>query len=171
MSEIRNAVLEFLSHREVANDETVEFGWFIFTIDVKNDTINLKTLDFQEMASFTDDFSKVDVIHQTQMLVLENQNVESCSCTLRHSAIISRSYRPGQQQVFMHRLSQSEQNDSGWYVGVIDDPLDVNDANNLTRQSLYELSIHDLRLLPFWLLPDGYLIQFNGEAATISVNN
>jgi hypothetical protein len=35
-------------------------------------------------------------------------------------------------------------------------------------QSLYELTIHDRRLGEFWILPVGWLIEFQGDDAFLS---
>jgi len=165
---IRAAVLDFLADREIKNNETVEFAWFVFFIVVENDRIDLKTLDFQAMASFTTDFREPEIIHAQQMAVLEAENLELCCCTLRQSATISRSYMPGSNKAFILRQPSSNENDSGWYVGVLDDPLDVNDPNNLYLQSLYELTFHDWRLAPYWLLPIEYSVRFDsGEAVVL----
>jgi hypothetical protein len=155
---IRAQVLEFLASRQVKDGETIEYGWFIFDAIVKNEQLDLQTLDFKKMASFTTDFSAVETIHAEQMKVLDEEKADPCWCALWHSATISRSYTPGHQSAFLHRMNEKEGNDSGWYVGVTDDPLDVNDPKNLHLQSLYELTIHDRRLAPYWLLPVGYRV-------------
>ena len=164
---LRDDVLEFLSHRPVKDGESVEYGWFIFRTIVENGCVDLETLDFKAMASFTRDLSVVERIHNEQTGLLRGQRVEAMRCCLCHAAIVSRSYVPGHPAAFMNRLDELEQNKSGWYIGIADDPLDVNDPLNLYLQSLYELSIQDHRFLPYWLLPVGYLIEFEGTERRI----
>ena len=48
-----------------------------------------------------------------------------------------------------------ERNASDWYVRIYADPLDMNDINSFEFKSLYELSISDDRMLPYWLMPVG----------------
>jgi hypothetical protein len=164
---IRAQVLEFLSTRSVKSGETVEFGWFIFRTAADTGSVDLETLDFRDLASFTSDFTHAEDIHGQQMSILASEKTPPLWCNLRHAAIVSRSYSPDCRNAFISRLDKQDANESGWYVGVEDDPLDVNDPANLFLQSLYELSIRDPRFLPYWLLPTGYRIQFDGVRATI----
>ena len=39
----------------------------------------------------------------------------------------------------------------------------INDPRRSSFVSTYELSLHDHRLLPYWLFPGGYTIAFAGE--------
>ena len=158
---IRAKVLKFLADRQAKDGETVKYSWFIFDAIVNDKQLELHTLDFEKMASYTTDFTAVETIHAEQMNVLAEEKAEPCRCALCHSATISRSYTPGHEFAFIERQDELEGNDSGWYVGVTDDPLDVNNPDNLHLQSLYELTIHDRRLAPYWLLPVGYRVYVN----------
>ncbi|MDX1944403.1 MAG: hypothetical protein SFU86_03275 [Pirellulaceae bacterium] len=165
---IRSKVLDFLSTRTVKHGESVEYGWFIFHTVVENGRLDLETLDFRAMASFTRDFGPVERIHAEQSAVLAIQRVEPEWCASWHAALISRSYTPGAPGAFMERLDPLDDNKSGWYVGVADDPLDVNEPANLHFQSLYELTIQDARFAPYWLLPAGFLVEFDGNRPAIT---
>ncbi|WP_425614158.1 hypothetical protein NA78x_004019 [Anatilimnocola sp. NA78] len=167
-SALRSNVLDFLSTRTVKHGESVEYGWFIFQAIVENGQLDLETLDFLAMASFTRDFGPVERIDAEQSAVLAKQRVEPERCALWHAALISRSYMPGSPRAFMERLDQLEGNKSGWFVGVADDPLDVNEPANLHFQSLYELTIHDARFAPYWLLPVGFHVEFDGNRPAIT---
>ncbi|HQR06647.1 MAG TPA: hypothetical protein PLN21_07485 [Gemmatales bacterium] len=120
------------------------------------------------MASFTRDFGPVERIYAEQSTVLAKQRVAPESCALWHAALISRSYTPDVPYAFMERLDSLEDNKSGWYIGVADDPLDVNEPANLHFQSLYELTIHDARFAPYWLLPVGFLVEFDGDMPAVT---
>lgn len=165
---IRSKVLDFLSTRAVKHGESVEYGWFIFQTVIENGQLELESLDFRAIASFTRDLGPVERIDAEQSAVLAKQRVEPERCALWHAALISRSYTPGAQRAFMERLDPLDNNKSGWYIGVADDPLDVNDPANLHFQSLYELTIHDARFAPYWLLPAGFLVQFDGDSPAIT---
>ncbi|MFT3883271.1 MAG: hypothetical protein QM703_26910 [Gemmatales bacterium] len=165
---IRAEVLDFLSTRTVKHGESVEYGWFIFQTVVENGQLDLETLDFHDMASFTRDFGPVERIDAEQSAVLAKEQVEPESCALWHAALISRSYRAGAPCAFMKRLDPLENSMSGWYIGVVDDPLDVNEPANLHFQSLYELTIHDARFAPYWLLPVGFIVEFDSEIPAVT---
>jgi hypothetical protein len=166
--DLRTSVLDFLSDRTVKHGESVEYGWFIFQAIVENGRVDLEMLDFRAMASFTRDFRIVERIQAEQLAVLAEHEVEPEWCALWHAALISRSYTPSAPRTFMERLDPLEANSSGWYIGVADDPLDVNDPSHLHRQSLYELTIHDARFAPYWLLPVGFHVEFSGDRPAIA---
>jgi|GEM_PF-1327217 len=168
--DLRSNVLDFLSDRAVKHGESVAYGWFIFQTVVENGRMDLETLDFRAMASFTRDFGTVERIDSEQSAVLTEQRVEPERCALWHAAIVSRSYTPGTPRAFMERLDPlgDSDNKSGWYIGVAEDPLDVKDPSNLFLQSLYELTIHDARFAPYWLLPVGFLVEFDGARPAIT---
>lgn len=143
--------------------ETVQLGWFIFRI--ANDAVppEIETLDFRAMASFTTDFSAAEKVRELQWKTLREYRVPAMPCTLCQAALVSRSYWPGREDAFLERLDASTDNDSGWYVGVQDELLDLDDADSFERRSLYELSIADQRMLPFWLLPEGTVVMLDHE--------
>jgi hypothetical protein len=109
------------------------------------------------------------------MHVLKEAGAIPAMCALCHAAVVSSSYKPGTAKAFIKRDANLNRNDSGWYVGITDDPLNVNDPSNLalqslyelSMQSLYELSIHDRRFTPYWLLPPGYVIEFDGSETSM----
>jgi hypothetical protein len=169
LSKLRSNVLNFLTNRTVGHGESVECGWFIFRTVLEDGQLDLETLDFHAMASFTRDFGPVERIDAEQSAVLSAQRVEPEPCSLWHAAIISRSYMPGAPHAFIERLDQLENSKSGWYIGVADDPLDVNEPANLQLRSLYELTIDDPRFAPYWLLPVGFLVEFNDDEAAITM--
>ena len=72
---IKADVLAYLSNRSAHPDETVQYGWFIFRLVGNGGRLDIETLDFKQMASFTDDFSVVERIHQEQLRVLEREGL------------------------------------------------------------------------------------------------
>jgi hypothetical protein len=87
--------------------------------------------------------------------MLRRHGVDEEPCTVMHSAIVSKSYRPGHPSAFLKRDAAIEDHSSGWYVGVLNDPLSMDDESTFELRSLYELSIADERMTPFWLMPVG----------------
>jgi len=163
---INAQVQQYLSDRPHAIGETVQFGWFIFRIVEVGRPSRIETLDFRKMASFTEDFTVVERIHALQTAALAEFNVSECPCSLRQYAQVSVSYSPERNDAFMERLRPTDGNDSGWYIGVCNDPCDMNNPSSFTLQSLYELTIHDSRMTPYWLLPSGIVISLSGKAIT-----
>jgi hypothetical protein len=157
---IKPAVLELLQMRNAKPGEKVEFSWFWFQVCEEAGRLDVETLDFQRMASFTRDFTVVDDIHAQQMQVLAEAGVEAQRCTLMHYGRADTYYEPGDPETFMSRISGAEEDFSGWVVGVRKQGLPLNQLRGFDRMSLYELSIRDQRLLPYWLLPEGWSVVF-----------
>lgn len=166
---LRESALQYLKTRDAKVGETVQLGWFVFRIVDGLTGIDLESLDFRAMASFTSDFQTSEQIHWAQHETLRDLCVDQLACTLADPALVSRSYRPGGQNAFIERCPPTFETDSGWYVGVVDETLDLENADSFVHQSLYELTIHDERFARFWLLPVGYRIYFDSDEPTIEV--
>lgn len=160
---LRESSLEYLRIQNAQAGETVQCGWFIFKVIEGPQGLDLITLDFKAIASFTDDFQIPEQVHWAQQESLSRLSASAQHCTLANSALVSRAYRPGALNVYLERCEPVSEGDSGWYVGVIHELLDLNDAKSFVHQSLYELTIHDERFARFWLLPVGYRISFDSE--------
>jgi hypothetical protein len=158
---LRESALNFLKTKDARANQTVQLGWFIFRTINSEDGLDLETLDFKEMASFTKDFQIPDQIHWAQQETLRRLNLEQIDCTLVQPALVSRSYIPNSPHAFIERFVPSSNADSGWYVGMTDEQLDLEDINSFSHKSLYELTIYDERFARFWLLPFGYRIYFD----------
>ena len=164
---LRETSLEHLRTQNAQAGETVQCGWFLFQVIEGKDGLDLMTLDFKAIASFTDDFQIPEQVHWAQQETLRRLGASPQHCTLRSPALVSRAYRPGAFNVYLERCEPVSEGDSGWYVGVINESLDLDDAKSFVHQSLYELAIHDERLARFWLLPVGYRISFDSDEPRI----
>lgn len=163
---IKQLVQKFLSERPHHIGETVQFGWFVFKIVEQGQPPRIETLDFCQIASFTEDFSEAERIHSLQTAALVQFSAAETPCTLRQSALVSASYVPGHASAFLQRQAPTDGNDSGWYVGVHDDVRDMHDPNSFSRRSLYELTIQDMRMAAYWLLPKGTVVTLAHEFHT-----
>ncbi len=164
---IREQALEYLKAQGARPGETVHFSWFMFRLTETEGELDIETLDFSSLASYSKDFELVEQIHAAQVQVLQQEQVEPEFCNLRQCAICSKSYAAGSPKAFLSRIAPAHEAEAGWYVGVADDPLDLDDRRNLNVKSLYEISIRDRRFLPFWLLPPGFRVAFGGKEPEI----
>lgn len=164
---LRESALKFLKTRDFKAGETAQVGWFVFRIVADGEVINLETLDFKAMASYTTDFQIPEQIYWAQHETLSLVDADEMGCTQMDPALVSRSYCPGGRDAYIERCAPVSDSDCGWYVGVVGDRLDFNDAESFMHQSLYELTIHDERFARFWLLPEGYRIYFDTEEPRI----
>lgn len=160
----KNEVLARLRSRGAQPGETVEFGWLVFRVCGTPSALDVETLDFQAMASFTTDLSQALHVHQRQMDLLEEANAEAERCTVRHAGLVSRGYVPGRPGTFLTRLGPAQQSDSGWVIGSVEKRLTKDSLKSSRFISLYEISLSDPRLLPFWLLPSYYTVVLHADS-------
>jgi hypothetical protein len=158
MKQIVQRYLATVPHRV---GQTIQYGWFTFRIASDAIPPEIESLDFRAMASFTTDFSAVERVRDLQWQTLCRCGVREEPCSLAQAALVSRSYSPGVANAFLERQHASRDRDSGWYVGVLDDPRDMTDERSFEFRSLYELSIADERTTPFWLLPVGKKVMLD----------
>jgi hypothetical protein len=151
-------IQRFLENRAIAAGQTIEFGWLIFKIRALGPPLLLESLDFRAVASFTTDLTEAEKVHQLQIATLKANSTDGEPCTLRQYAVVSRSYIPGHPDAFLKRDTGVRGNDSGWYLGVRDDKLDFQDPICFSKESLYEISIKDIRAIAYWLLPVGSFV-------------
>lgn len=144
--------------------QTVEFGWLELRVCGTPSELDVESLDFQEMASFTTDLSRAMQIHQQQMDLLQMAGTSAERCTLRQAGLVSQGYVPGDPEIFLTRLGPAQRNDSGWVIGSVAERLTRDSLKKSRFISLYELSRSDPRLLPFWLLPSYYTVVLHSDS-------
>jgi hypothetical protein len=164
---LKNVLIDQLRTRRAKPGEKVEAGWHVFRVVEGKSGIDLETLDFQEMASFTRDFRIAEQIHEEQSRVLKEAGAQAERCTVRHFANVDTSFEPGHADVFMSRVAPAKRDDSGWVVGMRADKLRVNDLSSHDAMSLYEISLQDRRLISYWLLPVGWSVVFEDNAPVV----
>jgi len=164
---LRESALSYLQNQETKVGETVQLGWFWFRIVEGDDGIDIETLDFKKMASFTRDFQITEQIYWAQNETLRRLKIKGQDCTLMDSAIVSKSYNPGDPRTFIERSDQNSHHDSGWYIGLQDDEIDMNDEESFKLLSLYELTIHDQWFARYWLLPVGFRVFFDQDVPEV----
>lgn len=162
---IIDAVQKYLATRTVSPGETIQVGWLILRIASESKPTDLESLDFKSMGSFTKDLTLAESIYEMQEQTLRTHSREEESCSLMHTAVISKSYYPGHPGAFLKRDGIATNSDSGWYVGVRNDSIDFEDPSYFEIRSLYELSILDKRTLPYWLMPLQTLVYL--DAGTV----
>ena len=161
---IKTTVESYLSRCPHQAGQTVQFGWFVFRIAGHGQPPQVESLDFRQIASFTQDFSETERIHTLQTATLARFSASECPCTLWQSALVSLSYSSKHANAFIERQKPTDNNDSGWYVGVRDETLNMDDPSSFARRSLYDLTIHDMRMAAYWLLPTGTVVLLDESA-------
>ncbi len=168
---LREIAFKYLREHQARAGETIQIGWHVLRITDGAEGLDVESLDFLQMASFTTDFRIADLIRLAQEDTLHRQAVEAEDSNLMQSAVVSRSYLPLSPFAFIERSTAANGHDSGWYVGMTEEPLNLEDSDSFVLRSLYELTIHDERLAPWWLMPVGCRILLSGEEPTVTKVN
>lgn len=163
-AQVKNEVLARLGSRGARPGEIVEFGWIALRVCGTPSALDVEALDFQAMASFTTDLTRALQVHQQQMDILREAGAEPERCTQRHAGLVSRGYVPGQPGTFLTRLGPARRSDSGWVIGSVEERLTKESLKNSHFISLYEISLSDPRLLPFWLLPSYFTVVVHADS-------
>lgn len=156
---IEESVRQYLAGRNVAEGEVIAAGWLLLRVASLGPPLQFESLDFTPEAAFTKDLAEAEKVFALQFELQKRYEFIPEPCTLRDTAIVSRSYAPGHPRAFIKRDAATSDRDSGWYVGILEDPLDPKEPSSSRVGSLYELSVADRRMLPYWLMPAGSLVS------------
>lgn len=146
--------------------ETISVGSMLLNVQGDGVSLHLAEPDFKS----TPIKWCQGVSQSLQMLRMQKDTVESVKLEqqaefpdLRSSLIVSKDLGAPSRGLVMDRSAPDEM-DTGWFVGLADSDLDYNDAENLTRISVYEAIIMKTDIVDFLALPPGSNVLFhNGE--------
>lgn len=161
----RNKMQEWLRSRGAQPGETVEFEWLVFNACETPSGIDVKSLDFEKMASFTLDLRPALRALLQQREFMTAHGFESEPCRMVDLANVCESYVPGQPGAFLMRCGPlDESGDSGWIVGTVAEGVTERSLEKSRLMTLYEVTISDPRLARFWLLPSEYTVMLHAES-------
>ena len=142
--------------------EVIQFGWLIIKVTGGSGSLEYEAMDFVGDGRYTSDLRKVSEIFEKQLATLKLNEAKTELCNHQQCALVPRELlNEGEiNRVYMIRTHKAERNDSGWFIGLDDESVDIDDHENLIFVSTYSLSIKFPELLPFWLLPIGFEVDF-----------
>jgi len=159
-------LVEFLT-RNIASGtqykpgELVQIGWMVLKIQTNEEgTLSLLEPDFLEIPiRFTDSVTQTLVQLRLQKSVAESIDFEDLIAfpSLQQSCLICA--RIKDRGDFMMERFEPSQNDSGWYLGCIEQDHNHNDPINLQRVSLYDIACGILTCVPFLALPPKTVVE------------
>lgn len=151
--------------------EIIRFGWFFFKVmGTDDDGLEIYGPDLRAFPmEWERDISLPLNLALVQKYVPESYNLKAEAANLDQNAIVSKSFGT-RTDYFLNRVEPANEKQSGWFVGFLDDPLDMSDASNLTSMSLYELSLKIPDSVRFWLLPANIQVLNPGDNAIILEN-
>lgn len=142
-------------------DQLFQIGWMILKVHSNEEgTLSLFEPDFEDLPiRFIDSVTQTLVHLRLQKSVLESVAMEDSVTfpSLLQSALTCT--RSKDRADFLMERFESSANDSGWYLGCLDNDHDHNDPTNLKRLSLYELACGRPACVPFVALPPQSVVE------------
>lgn len=148
--------------------ETMQIGWMVNLIKKENGDLTLCEPDFKKMpvhwvASVSATLSHLFL----QKYVAESLGLEKKLDipTLTNTAIRCNKFGKQGAKFFASRTEPSENNpdDSGWFLGCVDEKHDHNNPKTLSLISLYEAATINPSIVPYLSLPENVSVMETGD--------
>lgn len=166
--EVKKLLLDYLDARKKGGTafkegELIRFGWFYFRIIQGGNGLSLFGPDLKNFPlQWQNDISMSLNLALVQKYVTESYGLPIEECDLNMTAVVSKSIDT-RTDFFLNRLGPAKDKNSGWYVGFVDDPMDMNDSKSFKMMSLYELSLQIPDAIKFWFLPTNCQVLLTGN--------
>lgn len=147
----------------ISNGQTLQYGFSVLLCHVESRRLRLHAPDFQSMPiKWTSDLGPAFRIAAAQKYTPETFGFMPDIPTLLNTTVVGSRFE--ELPMFMDRLapSDSNPNDSGWFIGSRRDDVDNNDPSQLRLMSLYEAVLAVPHVLDFLSLPVGCQVMFPG---------
>ncbi len=150
-----------------AHDELIQVSWMWLKLEESEGLLKILSPEFGVTPmNFIDDCSDNLNLALTQSYLVESFGTKFGWCNCRQSAIVIKDIDHC-RDIFMNRLSEEENLDSGWYFGAQDSNLDADDVGSLERRSLWELFCRYPASGDFFLLPSGWQVVFEDKPVVL----
>jgi hypothetical protein len=138
----------------------VRFGWSLLTLRGHGSQLIVCEPDFSSdpLTNVREDITVTLSVLVQQSSVLNRLGVEGEDASFRYKLVISKGVL-NIPHIYLERKESTTEDDSGWYIGPVEDP-----EEEPGYESLYVYQLLDSRpqLLQVLTLPRGYLAVFNG---------
>jgi hypothetical protein len=146
----------------------IQFSWLCLKVEESEGQRRIISPEFGVTPmNFIDDCSDSLNLVLTQKYMVESFGAEFGWCNCRQSAIVIKDF-DGCRDIFMNRLNEEGNSDSGWFFSAQDSKLEVDDASNLERRSLWELFCRRPFCGDFFLLPPGWQVMFEDKPVVLT---
>lgn len=159
------------------NKFTLNFGWGFFFLTQKSESDGEKfwvveTIDFNKdpAKDRTDNLTTALVVQNMQMEAVQVAKVKPENCTCKDTVLVLKEALSS-NDVYMHRKEATKNGDSGWYLGLLDDPDEEShvlaDFESMPTYKLIAFCPDAMRVLQ---LPVGTVAVFNNKSLTALVD-
>jgi hypothetical protein len=147
----------------LADGVTIAFGWSVLKLRRDGDRLRVEQPDFAGGAeTWTDDVSTTLKVAAEQAEVCRRTKVEPADVTFRHT-LVARKDSFKLKGLYLERQRPAKKtNDSGWYVGPLDDESTPG-ADDLEVLHTWELLAKRPMVVSVLCLPIGYQVTIDGD--------
>lgn len=139
-------------------DQTIQLWWMWFKVGGEPGALKVLSPEFGKMPMcFQEDCSDGLMKMITQKFMADSFVSEHGWCDACQGAMVIKDFQCC-EKIFIDRIGDEEDGDSGWYLGAYDSKLDPNKADNIVYKSLWEVSCDFPILMDFFLLPKGWQV-------------
>lgn len=151
-----------------SNGEMLQILWIWLKIKDSDKHFRIQAPEFGTMPlNFIEDCSHSLNLVLTQKYLIESFDSGYGMCNCMQSAIVIKDIHSC-SKIFINRLGEEKESDSGWFFGAQDSELDANDPENLERRSLWELFCSYPSCGDFLLLPSGWQVVFEDRPVVLN---
>lgn len=158
----------------IKDDYTIQVGWSFYFIKKQKDTYIITTSDYNKnpFIDRTDDLTIALNVQSMQNKLLNDVKQEGCSVTFQDTMVVLKDAL-NSKEVYMHRNREPEENNSGWYLGLINDPKDKHPVSDYKSIYTFELLKYNPALLKLLSINVGDLaiIQDNDIVEIVDKND
>ena len=151
-----------------SNDELIQILWMWLKVEGSEEIFRILSPEFGIMPmNFIPDCSESLNLVLTQKYLVESFDAEYGLCNCMQSAIVIKDI-DSCKEIFINRLGEEKNSDSGWYFGAQDSSLDSNNVDDLERRSLWELFCTYPIFGDFFLLPSGWQVVIEDSPVVLN---
>lgn len=133
----------------IKDNYTIQIGWsFYFIKQCGDNTFSVSSPDYDKnpFEDRSENLTKSFYIQMMQNELLHKTQCMGCPVTFQDTIIVLKDAMEF-KDVYMHRTSESQNGNCGWYIGLLDDPEEEHPVEDYTRIYTYELLKYNPELL------------------------
>ncbi|MEM9802495.1 MAG: hypothetical protein AAGA20_19355 [Planctomycetota bacterium] len=144
-------------------DEEFQYAFIRFRVEKRGGRLRVLAPTLGRPALLlSEDCSEALRLIARQQALMTRFGLEGSPCNSRQTALVVRDL-DSCKSLFIERLAESVDDQSGWYFGAHDTELDVCDPANLANVSIWDVIGKRAEIAPYLLLPPNWQVSFHGE--------
>lgn len=129
------------TYKIIDDNKIIQIGFTYFKIKKINDEYRIFAVDYTKnpFADFTDDLTLALNIMKNQLCITKKTGMISAKTISFQDTILAKKTALKSENVYFEKQDEKTNNDSGWYLGSLDDSDQSNDPEDYTMIIAYEL--------------------------------